>query len=1077
MDFVGRRRALGELVHWLEHQPADGSIRVVTGGPGSGKSALLAQLVEPGGPRARAHVDGVWATVRATGLDVAQVTRGIARALSSPTEDPDTLIRVARDQHRPLIVVVDALDEAVTSTEAWSLATGLLVPLAQVRRAKVLVGARRGPEGAFLRALGHRPTVINLDYPPYFQLDDLIKYTARSLRLDVDPSAPSPYRDDPATTAQVARAIAEAAEPSFLVAGLTARAYAHGAQVVDTSAPGWQQRQVFPVDADMAIADYLDRLTDPKRAFDLLVPVAYARHPGLPCGALWALLAQAASGNPYNPADIDWLRATPASYLLEEDGLENAAEGAGRVVRPFHHTLVEHIRSRTQPSMVERTITSVLRQRAEAAGGWLHAEPYARAHTASHAAQAGGGLLDRLVTDPAFLLAADRRTLVRALPTLIQPHARRAGRCYRAGAHRLAGDTAAGAAYLELASKSAGCRTLADRVRQLGQPQPFMTQLARHRPATDLLALRGHTGQIYAVAWGRIHGALVLASAGTDAVIRLWDPIHGSQLRALHGHADEVHALAWGTFGGAPLSASDAPLLASASADATIRLWDPVDGSQLRALRGHADEVHAVAWGWIHGAPVLASAGTDASVRLWDPVDGTQLRALRGHADEVHAVAWGWIHGAPVLASASADATIRLWDPVDGTQLRAIHGHSRRVWSVAWGILDSAPVLASASADATIRLWSPADGAQICALQGHSGQMYAVAWGMMHSAPVLASAGDSRTVRVWDPVEGTELCALQGHSGWVWTADWSMLGETPVLAYGGDDHAVRVWGPAESPHPQHGVHGHTDEVLTVAWGWLHGAPVLASASADATIRLWDPASGAQLRALHGHSRGVWSVAWGTLGSAPVLASAGANDTIRLWDPASGVQLRDLHGHTDEIYAVTWGWLHGAPVLASASADATIRLWDPVDGAQLRALRCRYTDGVWALAWAASGAPVLASAGADAGADGHVRLWDLAGGTQLRTLRGHTGPVSAVAFGALDGAPLLASAGRDGTVRLWDLAHQRQAVLHFDGPVHAVAIGPHDQLALAGWSGVTVLLLHPTVFTNPQTARPGARAAR
>lgn len=79
-------------------------------------------------------------------------------------------------------------------------------------------------------------------------------------------------------------------------------------------------------------------------------------------------------------------------------------------------------------------------------------------------------------------------------------------------------------------------------------------------------------------------------------------------------------------------------------------------------------------------------------------------------------------------------------------------------------------------------------------------------------------------------------------------------------------------------------------------------------------------------------------------------------------------------------------------------------------------------------------------------------------------------MNSLTFGALDGALLLAAAGRDGAVELWDLTHQRQALLHFEGPVHAVALGPHGRLAVAGWNGVTALRIRSTMFTNPQTAR-------
>lgn len=229
-------------------------------------------------------------------------------------------------------------------------------------------------------------------------------------------------------------------------------------------------------------------------------------------------MARAYSGKPYAAADIDWLLDTAASYLLEETD-----DAGSAVVRLFHKAFGEHVRGRTQPSMVERVIAMVLAERAEAAGGWLRAERYARVHTASHAAGAGGGLLDLLVNDPGFLLAADRRGLLRALPSLGDAEGRRAGICYRAAASRLSGDAAADAAYLELESRRTGNDALADRIRQLGLAQPFTTRLAS-RPAPALEAFEGHTGQVWALAWGVLGGAPVLASAGADGIVRLWDP-------------------------------------------------------------------------------------------------------------------------------------------------------------------------------------------------------------------------------------------------------------------------------------------------------------------------------------------------------------------------------------------------------------------------------------------------------------------------------------------------------------------------------------------------------------------------
>jgi hypothetical protein len=149
------------------------------------------------------------------------------------------------------------------------------------------------------------------------------------------------------------------------VAGLTARARAEDPDVIDISVSGWEQRAAFPADVDMAMAEYLDRLDDPQRAFDLLVPVAYARYPGLPRDTLWAPLAGAYSGKRYGPGDVDWLLGTAASYLLEE------TDDAGAVVvRLFHQALVDHVRGRTQPA-VGGTHHHHRAQRARPGCGWM----------------------------------------------------------------------------------------------------------------------------------------------------------------------------------------------------------------------------------------------------------------------------------------------------------------------------------------------------------------------------------------------------------------------------------------------------------------------------------------------------------------------------------------------------------------------------------------------------------------------------------------------------------------------------------------------------------------------------------
>jgi WD40 repeat protein len=59
-----------------------------------------------------------------------------------------------------------------------------------------------------------------------------------------------------------------------------------------------------------------------------------------------------------------------------------------------------------------------------------------------------------------------------------------------------------------------------------------------------------------------------------------------------------------------------------------VRLWDPGDGREVHRLEGHTDRVNAVCALETGGHTLLASASTDRTVRLWDPTSGGQWETI-----------------------------------------------------------------------------------------------------------------------------------------------------------------------------------------------------------------------------------------------------------------------------------------------------------------------------------------------------------------------------------------------------------------------------------------------------------------
>jgi WD40 repeat protein len=124
-------------------------------------------------------------------------------------------------------------------------------------------------------------------------------------------------------------------------------------------------------------------------------------------------------------------------------------------------------------------------------------------------------------------------------------------------------------------------------------------------------------------------------------------------VQQLEGHGNSVNAVAF---------SPDGQLLASASRDNTVRLWNWATGEPVQLLKGHGSLVNAVAFS--PDGQLLASASWDNTVRLWNPATGEQVQQLEGHGNSVNAVAFS--PDGQLLASASRDNTVRLWNWATG---------------------------------------------------------------------------------------------------------------------------------------------------------------------------------------------------------------------------------------------------------------------------------------------------------------------------------------------------------------------------------------------------------------------------
>ena len=487
---------------------------------------------------------------------------------------------------------------------------------------------------------------------------------------------------------------------------------------------------------------------------------------------------------------------------------------------------------------------------------------------------------------------------------------------------------------------------------------------------------------VNSVAFGELtDGSLVLATAGLDRDVRLWDPDTGTLIRTLigheHDHSDYVQAVTFGRGG------DGRPLLATASRDTIVRLWDPDTGTLIRALIGHEKWVEALAFGTrSDGTPVVATASRDNTARLWDADTGKPLLPPLHHDAEVTAVAFGRrANGTPVVATASRDNTARLWDPdtrkgiadpLAGltkatTALVFVpgrHGSPRlaagddatvRLWDLDTGVgapprayspltaltlgrrRDGRSVLVTASEDRTLRFWEPETGEPISEATSDQVKLIsALAFGRgADHQPLLATAGNDATLRLLDPDTGEPISEATSDQVKLISALAFGRGadDQPLLASAGHSEVVQLWDLGRgTPTLLHSLPGHTDMVHAIAFGRLaDGRPVFATADEKPQVQIWDLEAGALVgKPITTTPAVVKAVAFGTLTDGrPVLATGSSDGTINLWDPATGELIHALMGHEGQIVAVALGTeSSGHAILATASADKTVRIWDP-----------------------------------------------------------------------------------------------------------------------------------------------------
>lgn len=329
------------------------------------------------------------------------------------------------------------------------------------------------------------------------------------------------------------------------------------------------------------------------------------------------------------------------------------------------------------------------------------------------------------------------------------------------------------------------------------------------------MVLSAGRGPVLDVAWSP-DGA-ILATAGADGRVVLWDAASGEQATALTGHGGKVRSVAF---------APDAPVILTASEDGTARLWDAVSGGEIRRFEGYQSTVF-VARLSPDGARLIVASDPDHA-DLLETATGDRIARLSGHRGVVMTSAAFSADGARA-ATTCDEGSAMLWDARSGEHVATLH-HAGAV-----RYADFSPdgtLLATAGYDERARTWNAQDGAPVSTFASPRGRVFFVS--IDPDGKLLALVGDGGMAGT-APLEGGPVTLLPHH-------DAQILG--PVAFARGARGLLTVTGGADQRAIVTDLETRTATVLAGHEGRVWAARPdpfglrVATASADGAARVW-----------------------------------------------------------------------------------------------------------------------------------------------------------------------------------------------------------------------------------------------
>ena len=516
-------------------------------------------------------------------------------------------------------------------------------------------------------------------------------------------------------------------------------------------------------------------------------------------------------------------------------------------------------------------------------------------------------------------------------------------------------------------------------------------------------------------AFGNDNNAVIIA----DLISKTWQPIGG--------HNGIINCV---TF------SHDNKLLASASSDSKIKIWNLGKNKEEFSLIGHSSSVLAIAFNF--NSKYLISGSSDDSLKIWN-LETKKLENTLNYSSQVDCILCSKIQniayfgcGDGYVRSLSLNErkiqystpkanessfkgialdsserllfysdynVINVFDLTTQSFLFSFQGHARDNINGLVYLCNSSKLI-SCSSDKSIKIWNLGGIRRNKMIRFEKDK---ITLGMIIASDknLLICALNNGEIKIWNMNDGSVYYRTQAHAGSVKSVQVSSSQE--IFSSGADDKLIKVWSLNEKKLLFTLV-GHTGTVYGLLF--IKNDKMLVSCSSDESIRFWDLFTQREVQIFRDHH----AVFYCLLLHNDMIISGTGDKKIVFWDYQS--KLFELIGHNGKVrYIIS----HGNKIL-SGSDDKTIKYWDIQNRNLLFTFRS-HSDAVSCLLLLDNSTLISCSH------DKTIKSWDIESKANIETYEKHNDYIYSLV--KLNKNQFI-SCSEDGNLRTWNLQNKKES---------------------------------------------------